>query len=215
MKFSVRPYQPSDRKVLRQIAYDTALMGRSADVFFEGEEFLKDALTLYFTDHEPQSAWVAEVDGVIAGYIIAARDESRMGKCFLVNILPGLLVDVFRSGMLFKPVNFKLLKGLVAGWLSGELQSPDLSAEYPGVLHINIKDGMRGSGVGTALMNTLINVFRQNGVKGVRLATMSEKGASFFRKNGFTLLFEGKRSYFNEVAGGKVPLYIFGRKMNP
>ncbi len=215
MNIAVRPYKPADREALRQIAYDTALMGRSADAFFQGEEFLKDALTAYFTDHEPQSAWVAEVDGVVAGYIIGARDESRMWKCFLTRILPGLLAEFLRSGLIFKVSNCRLFKGIIAGWFSGELHAPDFSAEYPAVLHINIKDGMRGAGAGTALINTLLDVFRRDGVRGLRLATMSDKGATFFRKNGFTLLFEGKRSYFNEAAGGKVPLYIFGLKMKP
>ena len=215
MNVVVRSYQPSDREALRQIAYDTALMGRSASNFFEGDEFFKDALTLYFTDYEPQSAWVAEVDGIIAGYIIAARDESEMQKCFLTRILPGLIAAFLRSGMIFRLSNVRLLKGVIAGWFSGEMQSPDFSADYPAVLHINIKDGMRGSGAGTALMNVLLDVLRRDGVKGIRLATMSEKGASFFRKNGFSLLFEGKRSYLNEAAGCCVPLYIFGKKINP
>ena len=215
MSVIVRPYQPHDREALRQIAYDTALMGRSAGIFFDGEEFFKDALTLYFAEHEPHSAWVAEKNGVIAGYVVAARDESKMKKVFLTNILPGLIVDFLRSGMIFKVSNLRLFKGVVAGWFAGELQSPDFSADYPAVLHINIRDGMRGSGAGTALMNVLLDVFRRDGVKGVRIATMSEKGASFFRKHGFSLLFEGKRSYFNEAAGCRVPLYIFGRKINP
>ncbi len=215
MKAVIRPYQASDRDALRQIAYDTALMGRSADAFFEGEEFLKDALTAYFTDHEPESSWIAEVDGAIAGYVIAARDESRMWKCFLLRILPELLVEFLRSGMIFKVTNLRLVKGVIAGWFSGELKAPDLSKEYPAVLHINIKDGLRGAGAGTALLNVLLDSFRRDGVKGIRLATMSDKGASFFKKNGFTQLFEGKRSYFNEAAGFEVPLYIFGMKLTP
>ena len=47
MSYIVRPYRAVDREDLRQIAYDMALMGESGSIFFDGEEFLKDALTLF------------------------------------------------------------------------------------------------------------------------------------------------------------------------
>ncbi len=209
----VRPYRDADRASVRRIAFDTALMGRSASVFFEGEEFFKDLLTVYFTDHEPNSAWVAEVDGVVVGYVIGARDERLMKKTFLTKILPGLLVEFFSSGILLKEKNLKLLRGIFKSLLEGEFSVSGPGDEYPAVLHINISEQHRGLGVGASLLAVLVDVFAREGVKGIHLATMSERGSDFFCTNGFKLLYKGKRSYLSESSGREVPLYVFVRKL--
>ena len=51
---SIRPYTLKDRPGLRKISYDTSFLGK-ADELFDEPELLADALTLYFTDSEPQS----------------------------------------------------------------------------------------------------------------------------------------------------------------
>ncbi len=209
----IRPYRLTDRSAVRQIAFETAFMGASAAVFFEGQEFLKDALTLYFTDHEPESIWVFEVDGVVAGYILGARDEKKMDRVVWTKIIPGLCVDALGQGLLLRPRNMKLLGGLAASFLKGEFFMPSFSEDYPAVLHINLKADRRGHGAGGALIRTLVEAFTQAGVKGVHLGTMSSAGADFFQKNGFVLLFQGQRSYMENFAGKAVPLYLLGRKL--
>ena len=78
MKAGIRRYQSEDREALRQIAFDTAFMGRSAEIFFDGAEFIKDVLTLYFTDHASHNIWIAEIDGSVVGYIMGSQDEHEM-----------------------------------------------------------------------------------------------------------------------------------------
>ncbi len=213
MNVMIRRYSCKDREAVRQIAFDTALMGRSAELFFDGPEFLKDAITLYFTDYEPENLWVAEIDAAVVGYITGARDERRMNKVFLMKILPQLLVELLRSGILLKKKNWKLVTGAFRSFLKGEARRPDFYEEYPAILHINLKDGYRRSGAGTALISTLLDDLSSAGVKGVRLGTMSDAAAAFFRKNGFTLLFHGSWSFLSEAAGYPVPGYLFGRKL--
>ena len=214
MNIMVRRYSSEDREAVRQIAFDTALMGRSAGLFFDGPELIKDAVTLYFTDYEPESAWVAVADGVVVGYITGAKDERAMNKVVLTKVLPQLVVELLRSGVLLKKKNWELVQGVFKGFLKGELSRPDLYEKYPAVLHINLKDAFRRSGAGTALIKALIDDFSRAGVKGVRLGTMSDAGAAFFRKNGFTLLFSGRVSFLSEAAGHDVPSYLFGRELS-
>ena len=209
----IRPYTPSDRYAVRRIAFETALMGASAAVFFEGTEFLKDALTLYFTDYEPESAWVGEGDDGIVGYILGAKDEHRMEKILMGKIIPQLVVDALREGLLLRPKNIEFLSRIVWSLFKGELYAPSFKDEYPAILHINLKADFRGQGTGAALIRTLVDDFTRAKVRGVRLATMSAVAADFFRKNGFSILFQGQRSYLEGVAGRGVPLYILGRKL--
>jgi len=75
--FIVRKYKKEDRKSVRKIACDSAFMGEPCEIFFKGRDFLADVLTLYFTDYEQESCFVAEVDNIVAGYLIGARDSNN------------------------------------------------------------------------------------------------------------------------------------------
>ena len=78
-------------------------------------------------------------------------------------------------------------------------------------MHINIKQGFRGLNIGTNLMNAYLEYLKIEGVSGVHLATISDLGAKFFYRQGFSLLYKGKRSYFRHIIDKDVPLYIFGK----
>ncbi len=81
--FVIRPYQGKDREAIRKIAFDTAFMGEPAEVFFTDQEVLADILTDYFTDHEPESLFVAESGGAIVGYLLGAKDSARVSRIFI------------------------------------------------------------------------------------------------------------------------------------
>ena len=213
MNVKIRRYVPQDRDAVRQIAFDTALMGRSAEIFFDGPELIKDAITLYFTEHEPEHLWVAEADGAVVGYCMGAKSELSMNKIVGVQIFPHLAVELLRSGVLLKVRNWRLLGGVFKSVLKGEFNRPDFSQEYPAVLHINLKDGFRRTGAGTALITALVDDFAHEGVQAVRLGTMSDAAAAFFQKNGFTVLYKGQWSFLSEAAGHPVPGYLLGRKL--
>ena len=68
-------------------------------------------------------------------------------------------------------------------------------------------------GIGEALMNAYMNLLSVKGVKGIRMATMSEKAGNFFAKNGFHLLFKSRRPYFRHLIGKDVPLLVYGKRL--
>ena len=56
----IRPYEPRDRAAVRQICCDTADAGQPVERFFPDREVIADLLTNYYTQFEPQSAFVAD-----------------------------------------------------------------------------------------------------------------------------------------------------------
>ena len=57
---TIRPYRPEDRDRLRKIALDTADLGFRPDENIPFPDEIADILTRYYTDYEPESAWVAD-----------------------------------------------------------------------------------------------------------------------------------------------------------
>lgn len=209
----VRAFSAGDRAAVRSIALATAMAGKPSSAFFDGDDFLADALTGYFTDHEPQSCFVAEIDGAVAGYIIGAINTHTMDSVFNRRLLMPLIVKALSGGLLFRKKNIFFLYQTLRAALSGRLWAPDFSQEYPATLHINLLSHARSSGVGGLLMRTYLALLKRQGVPGVRMATMSEDAGSFFAHQGFTLLYRSSRPYFSHIIGRDVPLLIYGRRL--
>ncbi len=208
----IRKYQPSDRKALRRISYETAFLGKADDLFDE-PEILTDALTLYFTDSEPQSCFVAVKNDRVIGYLIGARDEGEMSKVSWYKIYPRLLWTAIIRGLFFKRKTFRFVAGLWESYWKGEFTSPDFSKDYPAILHINIARDFRGGGVGVELVRVYCEYLRQNGVLGVRASTMSQHAKNFFEKCGFGVLYAARRSYLRYYFQKDIPLFILGKKL--
>jgi GNAT superfamily N-acetyltransferase len=210
-EISFRKYLAADRAALRQIVYDTALMGESAGIFFAGQEVITDALSLYFTDYEPDAAFVAEANGQIVAYLIGAKNKIHAEKTFNQRIILPLLFKAFKSGVLLKPKNIAFFLCCLKDFLINGIKTPNFTAEYPATFHLNVKAGFRGAGIGQRLIAIFLDYLKQEKVKGVHLATMSEAAGGFFLAQGFTRLYKGKRSYFRHILHRDVPLYIFGK----
>ena len=210
----IRPYRQEDRPYVREIAWNTALMGEPASFFFEGKEVFSDFLTLYFTDYEPESCFVAQINGKVAGYLLGTKDSLGLLQTFRDKILFSLLLRAVRKGVFLRKKNLIFFSKFLNGLLRGEFRMPDFSREYPATLHLNLKEEYRGKGCGSKLISVFSDYLLRSGVPGVCLATMSEKGASFFEKQGFRLLHKGKRSYFRHVLDKDVPIYVYGKKLH-
>lgn len=60
----IRPFRKDDRESVRRISCETAFWGKNRKNIFADDEILADALTMYFTDYEPESCFVASVGEV-------------------------------------------------------------------------------------------------------------------------------------------------------
>lgn len=209
----IRPFVYADREILRSIACDTAFIGEPCEAFFQGRGILADFLTAYFIDYEPQSCFVAEVEKQVVGYIIGAKDERLMSKVFFFKILPHLLKNAICAGAVLKKKNIKFILNSLMSFLKGEFKAPDFHRDYPATLHINLKEDFRNLGLGSELMVRFLNYLRQENVKAVHLATLSDRGAKFFQKQGFKLLYKTDRSYFKHVLNRQINCYYYGKKI--
>jgi Acetyltransferase (GNAT) family len=210
---NIRKFEKRDRGQVRLIAHDTAFMGQSASLFFEGREIICDALSLYFTDYEPEASFIAEVSSTVVGYLIGAKNKTVAENVFKNKIMPCLFWKALKSGVFFNKKNIVFMLSCLRAFFKGSLCAPDLIKEYPATFHINIIEKFRGQNIGASLMDAYLKYLKNNMIIGVHLATMSESGASFFSKQSFNLLYETKRSYFKHILHKNVPLYIYGKKL--
>lgn len=208
----IRKYLKRDRNALRKISYETSFMEKASDLFDE-PQILADALTLYFTDIEPESCFVAQQGNLIIGYIIGAKNESKMSQAAWFKIYPWLCWRALMTGTFFKVKTLRFLLGVFASFFKGEFHSPDFTAEYPAIFHINIARHFRGGGVGRKLVETYLEYLKAEGVKGVHLSTMSEGAKAFFEKLGFRSLFTTQRSFLRYYFQKDIPVYILGKKV--
>jgi hypothetical protein len=87
----IRLYRPEDRPILRAICADTGFLGQPIDPVFEDRELFADYLTSYYTDAEPESTLVCELNGEVKGYLMGCRFPKRKDR-FEHGMLPGLVL---------------------------------------------------------------------------------------------------------------------------
>jgi ribosomal protein S18 acetylase RimI-like enzyme len=209
----IRKFRAEDRETVRNIAWNTAFLGEPASAYFASPQILKDFLTLYFTDYEPESCFVAEAGRQVVGYLIGSKNTSRLEKVFTSKIFWPLLTRAMLRGAFFMPKNISFGIHSLVSFLRGEYNDPEFSAEYPATLHINLDSHWRNHHIGSRLINAYFDYLRSNNVSGVRLGTMSDKAAAFFRQQGFELLYTAKRSYLRYLLNRDIPIYIYGKKL--
>ncbi|MBF0122575.1 MAG: GNAT family N-acetyltransferase [Candidatus Omnitrophica bacterium] len=208
----IREYVSSDRDKIRQISVSTAMLGRPGRLFFEGDEVLADALTLYYTDYEPESCFVAEVDGQVVGYILSTKDTRSMDSVFLSKIFKPLLLKALCQGVFLHGKNWMLFLRVLGVAMIGGFFMPNFYAEYPAMIHINVMEEHRDLGLGERLMKRCLQYLGNGDLSGVRLATMSDRASEFFQKQGFRLFHTSPRPYFYTVLRKYVTLRIYCRK---
>src|SRR2546423_9551679 len=92
--FLIRKYCARDREIVRHLCCETGFLGNPIDPVFEDRELFADFLTGYYTDWEPESAFVLEVGGVVKGYLLGSRRPWRQQ---LYNIYQN--IGLFVRGM--------------------------------------------------------------------------------------------------------------------
>jgi len=167
---------------------------------------------LYHTDYEPQSCFVAIADNRVVGYIIGTKDAAIMESISSKMIFPRLIWKALCRGVFLNIVNLKLIFSCLKSACRGEFFMPDFSKIYPGMFHINIESGYRMSGIGERLVRTFETYLKDQRVSGVHFGTFSEGAKDFFIKMGFTVLFQGKRSYLKPYLGKEINFYVFGKR---
>lgn len=212
-EIKIRKFVAQDRGAVRQIVYQTALIGEPAELFFHGQEVISDALSLYFTDYEPVSCFVAEINDSVVGYLIGAKNKIAAEAIFNRQIAWPLFLKALKSGIFLSLKNLKFIFSCLIDLFKNGIYTPNFNQAYPATFHLNIKEGFRGRKIGAKLISAYLDYLKIAGVSGAHLATMSLSAANFFLAQGFRELYKGRRSYFRHILHRDVPLYIFGKRL--
>ncbi len=186
-KTVIRPFRAADREAVRTICCETADAGRPLEPGFFDRELVADLVTRYYTDFEPESAWVTEAGGRVAGYLTGARDTRRFRRVWALRIAPPALARAVARGFLFRRSSWQWIAGLLRCARAQQAAAPPILGAYPAHLHIDLLDEARGRGAGGSLMRTFLEYLAGRGIPGVhaRVRADNAPGRAFFERMGF------------------------------
>ncbi len=212
--FSVRPFQPTDRAALFKIAADTAFFGAPIEAYMEDRNLFLDAFYAYYTDHEPEHAWVACAEDAVVGFLTGAADTRRQERVTSRQVIPRVawraLTGRYRIGP--KARGYIAAAGRAAR--KREFPSADLQL-YPAHLHINLNAAWRGFGLGRRLMEAYLDQLRGLGVPGVHLGTTSLNVAAcqLYERMGFRLVGARRSDMYAHLVSEPLEMRCYARAL--
>lgn len=183
----VRGYEPADRAAVRRICFETGYMGDPAAWQWADGESFADLFSRYYTDHEPESALVAEHEGEVVGYLLGCRDSRRVRS-------PAAMggASMLRRGLLVRPGTAGVLWRSLGDLAAGAVRREPLPAgfdddRWPAHLHIDLLSSARSQGVGRELIDRWLATLRDEDIPGCHLETWAENDGAiaFFAQMGF------------------------------
>ncbi|MGF1473623.1 MAG: GNAT family N-acetyltransferase [Rubrobacteraceae bacterium] len=182
----IRTFAEADRVGLREL-FGRAGEGAPSASLWGHEESEADIYLKPYMDLEPDSLFVAVVDGALVGYLTGCRDSSAF---------PGeseRLEEAIRKYRLIlhpKAAAFFARSMVDASWAAvrGRRTAGDFDdARWPAHLHINVAPEVRGTGAADGLMDRWLDLLRETGSPGCHLQTLVEntRAVRFFERKGF------------------------------
>jgi len=184
--FLIRSYRRSDREAVRKLCCDTGFLGDPIDPVYEDRELFADFLTTYYTDHEPESCFLVEVDGQISGYLLGSRKP-------LQNQLYALYQNVwlfFRALTRYFRYNQRSRRFIRWILMYGWREVPAQPRRVPH-FHINLLPEARKVSTTRALMSAYLSYLYRSGEKrvcGQIITFESRRGEKMFERYGFKVL---------------------------
>ena len=185
----IRPYEARDRDAVRRVCFVTGYMGDPVAWQWRDAESFADIFSGYYTDREPESALVVEIDGEVSGYLLGCVDSTRVWN---VGAVAGR--HIVRRGIALRPGTARVVWRTVAD-AAVDLRKGRVTREqlefsdprWPAHLHVDLLQRARGKGVGRAMVTSWLDSLRARSVPGCHLQTMAENTAAvaFFESVGF------------------------------
>ena len=182
----IRRYEPRDRNAVRWLCCQTGFLGKPIDPVFEDRDLFADYLTRYYTDIEPESSFVLELDGEVKGYLLGSYRPLRQQVFNLFNNL-----SLFARGMAKYAFYNKATRDFIGWILRNSWREVPKTPRRCAHFHFNMlpeAQSMAGTG---RLMNAYLDHLRSKGVKQVygQVVTFeSRRGAKLFERYGFQVL---------------------------
>ncbi|MGZ5536926.1 MAG: GNAT family acetyltransferase [Chthoniobacterales bacterium] len=184
--FSIRPYRRSDRAAVRRLCCLTGFLGEAIDPVYQDHELFADFLTTYYTDHEPESSFVLEVDGELRGYLLGCRKPLwNQVYSFHQNV-----VLFLRALLRYPRYNERSRRFLRWLLMNGWREVPAAPRRTPH-FHINLLPDARRVSTTRALLSAYFSYLYKSGDKRVygQIVTFeSRRGEKMFERYGFRVM---------------------------
>ena len=203
-KFEIRRYEASDRETIRRLCCDTGFLGEAIDPVFEDRELFADYLTRYYTDAEPESAFVVVVNGEVRGYLLGSRRPFRQQMFNLFNNFRLLAKGIVRYRR-YSAASKKFIRWILTQAWREVPAAPRRAAHF----HFNVLPDARQMASTRALTEAYFDHLRAHGEKrvyGQVVVFEDRRGAAVFERYGFRVLNKKEITKYREVHSEKVYL---------
>ena len=203
----IRPFRPADRAALRAICADTGFLGQPIDPVFEDRELFADYLTSYYTDAEPESTFVCELEGEVKGYVMGSRFPKRKAA-YEARMLPGLVArGLWRY--FTRPYNAASRKYVRWILTQARVEQPFTPPDIPH-FHFNIRPEARRVATTVAMVDMFLQYLCDAGDKQVygQVVTYdTRRGPRLFERYGFRVIDEREVTKYRDIHPGKIHLF--------
>ncbi|HET9856249.1 MAG TPA: hypothetical protein VFP99_00300 [Chthoniobacterales bacterium] len=184
--FTIRSYRKTDRDAVRRLCCQTGFLGTPIDPVYEDRQLFADFLTTYYTDWEPESSFVIEIDGEIRGYLLGSRKPLKNQLySFWQNV--SLFVKALTRYFRYNAASRRFVRWVLA---HGPREVPAAPRRVPH-FHINLLPDARKMSTTRALMSAYLSYLYRCGEKRVygQIVTFeSRRGELMFERYGFKVL---------------------------
>ena len=184
--FAIRSYRGADRAAVRRLCCQTGFLGEPIDPVYEDHELFADFLTTYYTDKEPESSFVLEIDGEIRGYLLGSRKPLRNQFYSFRQNLRLFLRTLLRYHR-YNDRSRRFIRWMIShGWR----EVPAAPRRTPH-FHINLLPDARKMSTTRALMSAYLSYLYRCGEKRVygQIVTFeSRRGEKMFERYGFRVM---------------------------
>jgi hypothetical protein len=184
--FTIRSYRETDREAVRQLCCDTGFLGAPIDPVYEDRRLFADFLTTYYTDWEPESSFVVEIDGEIRGYLLGSRKPlCNQLYSFWQNV--SLFLKALTCYFRYNTASRRFVRWIL---MNGWREVPAAPRRVPH-FHINLLPDARKMSTTRALMSAYLSYLYRCGEKRVygQIVTFeSRRGEQMFERYGFKVL---------------------------
>lgn len=195
--FTIRKFLSADRARVRELCCETGFLGKPIDPVFEDREIFADYLTAYYTDWEPESAFVLLVNGEIRGYLLGSRRPWRQQVYNLGNNVALFLRGIFRYRR-YHAASRKFVRWILRQAWREVPAAPRGVAHF----HINLLADARSVGHSRALVDSYLGYLHEKGerrVFGQMVVFEERRGTKMFERYGFKVLNKMEITKYRDV----------------
>ena len=193
----IRRFRQADREAMRALCCETGFLGKPIDPVFEDRELFADYLTSYYTDCEPESAFVLTVGGEVRGYLLGSRRPFRQQIYNLFNNFWLLARGAFRYRR-YIPASKKFIRWILTQAWREVPAVPRRAAHF----HFNILPDSRKLATTRALAEAYFEHLRACGEKrvyGQVVVFEDRRGAKLFERYGFKVLNRSEITKYRDI----------------